>query len=88
MAKIRWEFDLDGFAALRNHPSLVGAMSSAANQAAAGTGFDVNVVVWPHAGRRSGPRTSVQIWANSFEARQAVNDNPGLLANTLNRASI
>lgn len=88
MAKVRWEFDVDGFAALRNHPTLVGAMESGARSAAAGTPFEVDVVSWPHQGRRSGPRTSVQVWANSFEARRQVNERPGELTAVLNRVGL
>lgn len=88
MAKVRWEFDIDGFAAIRNHPTLVGAMTSAAESAAAGTPFEVDVAVWPHQGRRTGPRTSVQIWANTFEARRQANEQPGTLTAALNRARV
>lgn len=86
MAKVRWKFDIAGFAALRNHPRLVGSMRSAADAAAGGTPFDVEVVTWPHAGRKEGPRTSVQIWANTYEARRRVNENPGELTAALGRA--
>lgn len=83
---VRWQFNIDGFAQLRNHPALVAAMESSADRAAADTPFDVRVETWPHQGRRTGPRTSVQIWANSHEARRIVNANPGELTATLNRA--
>lgn len=88
MAKPKWKFNVDGFAKLRNHPKLVTAMESGANSAATGTPFDVEVEVFPHQGRRSGPRTSVQIWAKSAEARRAVNDQPGELTEALNRVRL
>lgn len=87
-SKVRWKFNTQGFAALRSHPTLVSAMESAANTAAAGTPFDVDVEVWPHEGRRAGPRTSVQIWASSFEARRQVNRDPGALPATLGRVRL
>ena len=88
MAKVRWKFNLEGFAALRNDPSLVSRMETAAESAAAGTPFEVQVETFPHQGRRSGARTSVQIWASSFEARAAVNRGPEALTATLNRVRI
>lgn len=86
MARTRFEINLAGFAALRSHPRLVGAMESAARSAAAGTPYEVEV--WPHEGRRTGPRTSVQIWARSEEARARVNENPGELAALITRGGI
>lgn len=85
---VKWRFDMAGFAALRNHPTLVGAMRSSADSAAAGTDFDVEVVTWPHAGVRTGPRTSVQIWARHPRARAIVNKRPGELVSVLSRAGI
>lgn len=64
MAKVRWKFNPAGFAELRNHPLLVTAMESAADTAAGGTSASVEVVVWPHQGIKTGPRTSVQIWGD------------------------
>lgn len=84
----RFKWNIDGFAELRSHPTLVAAMESAAESAAAGTPFEVEVEVFPHQGRRRGPRTSVQIWANSWEARVAVNDRPGDLTSVLNRVNL
>lgn len=86
MARTRFKANLAGFAELRSHPALVGAMESAAKNAAAGTPYDVEA--WPHEGRRSGPRTSVQIWARSDEARKRVNDDPGDLAAVLGRVGL
>ena len=60
MAK-RMRFNVEGFAQLRNHPRLVAAMEQAAGGATTGTGLEVRTETWPHQGRRSGPRTSVQI---------------------------
>lgn len=77
----RWKWNIAGFAALRNHPTVVAAMSDAAHGAAAGTPFEVEV--WPHAGIAAGPRTSVQIWARSHEAQRLVARNPGALSSTL-----
>lgn len=88
MAKARFRVNVEGFAELRNHPTLVAAMEDAADEAAAGTPFDVQVEVWPHRGRRTGPRTSVQIWANSHEARRIVNANPGELTAILGRVRL
>lgn len=84
--RIKW--NIDAFAELRNHPQLVSAMEAAANHAAASTPFEVEVEVWPHQGIRSGPRTSVQIWARSWDARKAVNDRPGELTAVLGRARL
>lgn len=86
MARARFKPNLAGFAALRSHPTLVAAMESAARSAAAGTPYEVEV--WPHEGRRTGPRTSVQIWARSTEARRRVNEDPGDLASVLSRTGI
>lgn len=88
MSKVRWKVNVDGLADLRNHPTLVGAMRSAADGAIVGTGFEVDVVTWPHGGRRSGPRTSVQIWANTPRARVIVNRDPDTLVRVLNKARI
>lgn len=85
---VKWKWNLSGFADLRNHPSLVSGMSSAAERAATATPYEVQVVVWPHAGRRSGPRTSVQVWAESFDARKQANENPGDLVAVLNRVKL
>lgn len=84
-SKVRWKTNIEGFAALRNHPTLVEAMASAAQSVAAGTPFDVEVEVWPHEGRRAGPRTSVQIWARSFDARRRANQDPSALPAALGR---
>lgn len=88
MAKVKWKWNVAAFAELRNHPTLVESMRSAAESAAASTPFDVEVAVWPHSGRRSGPRTSVQVWANSPDARKAVDVQPGRLVEVLNRANL
>src|SRR5690606_33828776 len=56
---VKWQWNLAGFAQLRNHPSLVDGMTSVAQRAATATPYEVRVEVWPHSGRRSGPRTSV-----------------------------
>lgn len=60
---VRWMFDVAGFAELRSHPKLVAAMESAAHTAAP----DADVEVWYHEGRKSGPRTSVQIWGHDHD---------------------
>lgn len=88
MARARFEPNLAGFAQLRNHPRLVAAMEAAARAAAAGTDLDVVVETWPHQGRRTGPRTSVQIWAGSSAARAAVNRNPAELTAVLARVRL
>lgn len=88
MARARFVPNLAGYAALRNHPSLVRAMQNSAENAAASTPFDVEVVVWPHRGRRSGPRTSVQIWASSGQAQAAVNRDPSSLTSVLNQVNL
>jgi hypothetical protein len=85
---VTFRANLQGFAQLRSHPRLVAAMESAARNAAAQTPFDVDVVTWPHEGRRSGPRTSVQIWARTHAARRAVNRDPSSLTSTLSRANL
>lgn len=85
---VRWKWNVAGFAQLRNHPTLVRAMERAAESAADGTPFEVEVVTWPHAGVRTGPRTSVQIWARSPQARRRVNRYPGELVNALNKARL
>lgn len=87
-SKVRWKFNVEGFASLRNHPTLVSAMESSAQQAAADTPFEVEVEVWPHQGRRSGPRTSVQIWASSYDARRQVNQQPPTLPAALGRVRL
>lgn len=84
----RMRFNVAGFAALRNHPTLVGSMQTAAQRGAAGTGFDVEVVTWPHSGISAGPRTSVQVWARGYEARRRVNANPGELTAVLSRSGL
>lgn len=83
----KFKFNIAGFAQLRNHPALVGAMSSAASRGSAGTPFDVEVVVWPHSGISAGPRTSVQIWARSWDARRQVSRSPGELVAVLGRSA-
>jgi hypothetical protein len=83
---VKWKWNIAGFAQLRSHPSLVSEMRSAAESAAAGTPFDV--VVWPHGGHRTGPRTSVQVWAGSTEARVDVNRDPAALARVLDGARL
>lgn len=85
MGRARFVPNNAGFAALRNDPKLVNAMETAAREAAAATGVDLEVVAWPHQGIRRGPRTSVQIWARSIRARIAVNRNPSLLTSVLGR---
>lgn len=86
MARARFKANLAGWAALRQHPTLVSAMKAAADTAAVGTPYEVEV--WPHGGRGSGPRTSVQIWARSDEARARVNDNPGELSSLITRGGL
>lgn len=88
MAKVKWKWNVQAFAELRSHPTLVGAMRSGAEAAASGTPFDVKVETWPHRGRAAGPRTSVQIWASSLAARRAVDAQPGELVATLNRVRV
>lgn len=85
---VKWQWNLAGFAQLRNHPSLVDGMTSVAQRAATATPYEVRVEVWPHSGRRSGPRTSVQVWAESFDARKRANKNPGDLVAVLNRMKL
>lgn len=86
MARTRFVPNIAGFAALRNDPKLVSAMETSANTATIGTSFDVRVEVWPHRGRKTGPRTSVQIWAESFRSRAIVNRDPAALTSVLDRA--
>jgi hypothetical protein len=88
MGKVKWKWNLPAFAELRNDPRLVDAMRRSADTAAQHTPYEVEVEVWPHRGRRTGPRTAVQIWANSPEARRRVNDNPGDLTAVLNRMDL
>lgn len=88
MGKVTFKWNMAGFAALRNHPALVAAMETAAHTAAAGTPFEVEVETFPHAGRRSGPRTAVQTWAASSEARRAVNEDPAELVRVLSRTHL
>lgn len=85
---VKWKFNIAGFADLRNDPKLVAAMESAMRTAAAGTPFEVEVAVFPHAGRRSGPRTSVQAWAASPRARAIANKRPDELTAVLNRVHL
>lgn len=85
MARVRFQANIAGFAALRSDPKLVREMESRARTAADGAGVDLDVVTWPHQGRSTGPRTSVQIWARSYRARRAVSDNPNLLPTVLAR---
>lgn len=85
---VRWKFNMDGFTALRNHPALVAAMEAAAHQATTNTPFEVRVEVWPHRGIKTGPRTSVQVWADSPEARRRINENPGELVGLLDRMQL
>lgn len=86
MARTRFKANLAGFGSLRSHPTLVGAMESAARSAAAGTPFEVEV--WAHQGRKTGPRTSVQIWARSPAATRALQADTGALIAVLARTGI
>lgn len=83
----KFKFNIAGFAQLRNHPTLVGSMASAAARGSAGTPFEVEVVTWPHSGIATGPRTSVQIWARGWDARRRVNQSPGELVAALGRSA-
>lgn len=78
---VRWNWNREAFEQLRNDPALIGAMEAAANAAAAGTGFQVKVVTWRHAGRRSGGRTSVQIWGDGHASGEP-EEMHGVLART------
>jgi hypothetical protein len=90
MARPKWVWNLNGFAQLRQHPALVEAMTSSMLGAATGTPFEVEV--WPHegsgSGRGGGPRTSVQAWARTSEARDLLDRNPGALHEVLARTGI
>lgn len=80
MAKrVKWKWNVAGFAQLRNHPVLVAAMEDAALAAADSSPIEVQVEVWKHEGRKRGGRTSVQIWAYGREAMRAVSRDPGQL---------
>lgn len=81
MAKVKWRWNVAGFAELRNHPALVSAMESAMRSGAAGTPFEVEV--WAHRGRKAGPRTVVQAWARTPKAMRLVEDNPGAMHSVL-----
>lgn len=85
-AKVKWEWNIAGFAQLRSDPALVNEMAGAMVSAAAGTPFEVEV--WSHVGRRTGPRTSVQAWARSREAMAEVQRDPGSLLAVLHRTGL
>lgn len=84
----KFRANIKGFAELRNHPTLVAGMHRAASQGSAGTPFEVDIVTFPHAGRKSGPRTSVQVWARTPRARAMANRDPSTLTAVLARAQI
>src|SRR5690554_3076357 len=82
-SKVKWKFDMGGFAELRNHPVLVASMEAAMRSATAGTPFEVET--WAHQGRRAGPRTVVQAWARAPEARRLANEDPAEMQRVLSR---
>jgi len=86
MARVKWKWNIEGFAALRMDAALVGAMEAAMSSAVAGTPFEVEV--WPHAGIKAGPRTSVQAWARTAEARRLARSHPEYMAGLLSRAGV
>ena len=83
MAKVRWKFNTEGFAELRNHPVLVASMEASMRSATAGTPFEVET--WAHRGRKAGPRTVVQAWARTPEARKLANEDPAEMQRVLSR---